>query len=431
MHDFDVGAISLSVPPASAVIQSYRPAVLVRNNGVHDALASGSLRIYSPAGLLIFTTEVYSGTIAPGETAPAQAVAYWTPPALGRYMFIAYVSCINDQYENNNSLAPCFVDVIPGEPLPPSAVPLHAAQHEEGGQDELNIDGLHGRATDSQTPLAHKTSHQVAGSDTLDLTGMLGVLGTPQPIADHHETHENSGGDELNVEGLYGVLENLQKPKVHANEAHDPNFSAKPHGNADHVPDFCPLDSGDMVSPSYLGTGATATGVFLSSDQEFKEVPITLLYANDTNLNLSDGDSHTIFTVVDDPRPDGTIFELLCHALLTSTMLGNTLTITVLAGVSALDLAPVVTHIIPITPGAINRNAICRSAIQILSGNCGGLGDGIDDMGLLPRSYLPTMALKALSQLGIHIRLTAKLTSAVASTICTLETAVLRRRLPD
>lgn len=238
MHDFDVGALSLSVPPASAVIQSYRPAVLVRNNGIHDALASGSLRIYGPAGLLIFTTEIYSGTIAPGETGPAQAISYWTPPALGRYMFIAYVNCINDQYEPNNNLAPVFVDVIPGEPTPPTPVAMHAAQHEEGGGDELNIDGLHGRATDAQTPLAHKTSHQVAGSDALDLTGLGGILRDGQPIADHHPSHENGGGDELSVEGLGGVLVNLQPPQVHDNSKHDPNYAAIPHNNSAHDPDY-------------------------------------------------------------------------------------------------------------------------------------------------------------------------------------------------
>jgi hypothetical protein len=278
MADFDVGALSLSSPPPSAVIQAYRPAVLVRNNGVHDALASGSLRIYSPAGLLIHTTEIYSGTLAPGETGPAQAVTYWTPPALGRYMVIAYVICANDQYEPNNNLAPVYVDVIPGEPEPPSVVPLHAAQHEEGGTDELNIDGLHGRATDAQTAIAHKASHQVAGSDMLDLTGMLGVLGTPQPIADHAQTHESTGGDRLNVDGLHGVLYNLQKPQVHANEAHDPNFATdaeldahkidttdvhEPATNLEHVankgePDGYPeLDEYGHIPPLRMGTWTT------------------------------------------------------------------------------------------------------------------------------------------------------------------------------
>jgi hypothetical protein len=188
MHDFDVGALSLSVPPASAVIQSYRPAVLVRNNGVHDALASGSLRIYGPAGLLIFTTEIYSATLAPGETGPAQAITYWTPPGLGRYMFIAYVTCINDQFEPNNNLAPCFVDVIPGEPTPPTPVAVHAAQHEEGGGDELNIDGLPGLSATAQTPRPHVASHQSGGTDQLNVGGLAGELTQDQPTKIHSNT---------------------------------------------------------------------------------------------------------------------------------------------------------------------------------------------------------------------------------------------------
>jgi hypothetical protein len=225
MPDYDVGAINLSVPPASAVLQQYRPAVLVRNNGVHDALASGTLRIYGPAGLLIFTTEIYSGTIAPGNSEPAQATDYWTPPAIGRYQVIAYVSCPLDQYEPNNNLAPCFVNVTGAPPPPAPTVPLHAAQHEDGGSDELNADGLRGKLADAQTALAHKTSHQVAGSDTLDLTGMLGVLGTPQPIADHHLTHEHGGGDRLYVGGLNGQLADCQPALIHDNAKHDPNYT--------------------------------------------------------------------------------------------------------------------------------------------------------------------------------------------------------------
>jgi len=277
MPDYDVEAVSLSAPPSSAVLQPYRPAVLVRNNGVHDALAVGSLRIYSPAGLLIFTTALYSGVIAPGETKPAQAIDYWTPPALGRYMAIAYVSCINDQNPTNDNLAPCFVQVIAGPPTPPTPVQMHASQHEEGGGDELNIDGLHGRATDAQTPLAHKASHQAAGADQLDVTGLPGILAQGQPIADHHTEHEDGGGDELNVDELSGVLKNLQKPKVHANEAHDPNYATadalSSHINDDHdvhtladnleqthnkgaVDGYCPLDENELVPDDNLPTVA-------------------------------------------------------------------------------------------------------------------------------------------------------------------------------
>ena len=238
MPDYDVGAVSLSVPPASAVIQPYRPAVLVKNFGVHDALAVGSLRIYGPAGLLIFTSELYSGVIGPGETKAAQTVDYWTPPALGRYMFIAHVSCINDQDPSNDNLPPVFVQIIPGPPAPPTPVQAHAAQHEEGGGDEIIIDGLHGRAADAQDARAHKTSHQAGGDDVINVTGLPGRLAEPQGLAEHHESHENHGGDELTVDGLVGVLYNLQKPQIHANEAHSPNYAKTGHGNEEHVPDF-------------------------------------------------------------------------------------------------------------------------------------------------------------------------------------------------
>ena len=274
MPDYDVGAVSLSVPPASAVIQPYRPAVLVRNYGVHDALAVGSIRIYDPAGLLIFTSELYSGVIAPGETGPAQAVTYWTPPALGKFMFIAYTSCINDQNSSNDNLPPVFVQIIPGPPEPPTPVMMHASQHEEGGGDEIIIDGLHGRAADPQDARAHKNSHQVAGADSLNVTGLPGILAERQPIAEHHEEHEDHGADELNVSGLMGVLSNLQKPQIHANEAHNPNYATSTelsthlsdthdvHPSADNLEQrnqkgnkngYCPLDDQAMVPAANLG----------------------------------------------------------------------------------------------------------------------------------------------------------------------------------
>ena len=234
MPDYDVGVVALSSPPPSAAITAYRPAVSVRNNGIHDALAVGSLRIYS-AGLVIFTTELYSATISPGNTDDALAVDYWTPLAVGRYMVLADVTCTNDQLETNNHLPPTWITVGPQPPPPAPEVPLHAAQHEDGGPDEVIIDGLHGRTADPQTALAHKTSHQAAGADALDLTGLHGVLADGQPIADHHATHEDGGTDQLNVDGLHGQLFNVQKPDVHDNSAHDPNYSVNKHGSADHT----------------------------------------------------------------------------------------------------------------------------------------------------------------------------------------------------
>jgi hypothetical protein len=235
--DYDVGILALTTPPASAVLTPYRPAVSVRNYGIHDALASGILRIYS-AGRLIFTTELYSATIPPGETRDALGTDYWTPPAEGHYEIIADVSCPLDQVEQNNHLGPTPIDVTGEPPPPPTPVAPHASQHEDGGADEVIVDGLHGLLAEAQTPKAHKDSHAAGGSDELNLSGLHGVLADGQPIADHHETHEDGGSDELNVDDLHGVLYNKQKPETHGNEAHDPNFAGKPHGNESHDPDM-------------------------------------------------------------------------------------------------------------------------------------------------------------------------------------------------
>ena len=286
MHDYDVGVVALTSPPPLAVLTAYRPAVSVRNNGIHPALAAGTLRIYK-AGLLIYTTEIYSGTIAPGDTQPAQAIDYWTPPALGQYMVIATVTCDKDQYEPNNNLAPTWITVGSQPPPPPPTVPLHAAQHEEDGTDEIIIDGLRGRAADPQLALAHKTSHQAGGADALDVTGLTGILATGQPIADHHETHENHGDDELNVDDLSGELHNLQKPKIHGNESHDPNYATDAdfdahktattaHDNRrDVAGGFCGLDSAAEVPSGRLAPVPTVHGNhFLKVGKTWEEAQV-------------------------------------------------------------------------------------------------------------------------------------------------------------
>lgn len=186
--DYDIGVIGLSSPPASAVQTSYRPAISVRNNGIHDAIASGYLRIYS-AGLLIFETEVYSGTLAPGASGTADGVDYWTPPAEGSYMVQGYVSTPLDQVEPNNNLNPTTIDVKGGPVPPPPTVPLHAAQHEEGGTDPINVDGLPGVLADRQTAANHAAQHQAGGADTMNVSGLAGVLGDPQTPISHGNAH--------------------------------------------------------------------------------------------------------------------------------------------------------------------------------------------------------------------------------------------------
>jgi len=190
MADYDVGVLALVVPATSGPKSTYRPAVSVRNNGIHDALASGYLRIYS-AGLLVFESELYSGTITPGNTGNAQTVGYWTPTEEGQYTVHAYLTTPLDQVESNNMLAPVTITITGEEPPVPPVVAAHASQHEEGGTDELSIDGLPGRAADPQTALAHAAAHQAGGSDALNVGSLQGILAQDQPAQVHSNTRHN------------------------------------------------------------------------------------------------------------------------------------------------------------------------------------------------------------------------------------------------
>jgi hypothetical protein len=190
MADYDVGVLALVVPATSGPMTTYRPAVSVRNNGIHDALASGYLRIYA-AGLLVFESELYSGTITPGNTGNAQAIDYWAPETEGNYEVHAYLSTPLDQVETNNMLGPITITITGVEPPTPPVVTAHAAQHEEGGDDEISIDGLKGRTADPQDALAHAASHQAGGADALNVGSLLGILAQDQPAQAHSNTRHS------------------------------------------------------------------------------------------------------------------------------------------------------------------------------------------------------------------------------------------------
>ena len=301
MADYDVGAVSLSVPPASAVVTSYRPAVLVRNNGLHPALAVGTIRIYT-AGSVIFSSDIYSATIQPGATAPAQADKYWTPAAVGQYMVIAYVTCDKDQVEPNNSLAPVIVNVTNAAPPPPPTVTIHAAQHEEGGTDELNIDGLPGQTKETQLPSPHAADHEAAGADVLNVAGLAGVLLENQPpkshaathapngsdpIGDfnpgsHHAQHENDGSDEISLTGLSGVTASPQVAIVHNDDRH--NVAYEKPINKDTPGGYPGLDSGALIRPASLSPVAqshlSTRGIRYLDDSQGWRVPFPEIHAS-------------------------------------------------------------------------------------------------------------------------------------------------------
>ncbi len=91
----------------------------------------------------------------------------------------------------------------------------HHGVHQNGGGDEINVNGLSGLLADAQTPLDHASEHQNGGSDELNVNGLNGVLAQPQTPVNHHVTHQNGGSDELNVTGLSGLLADPQTPAAH------------------------------------------------------------------------------------------------------------------------------------------------------------------------------------------------------------------------
>lgn len=196
MADYDVAAVGLSVPANPSPLDTYRPAISVKNNGLYDAIATGTISIYK-AGLLVFSAAVTSGTINPGETGLALAASEWTPDEEADYVIYGYVTTDKDQVEPNNNLQPSTVTISGAPPPPPVVVPAHAQQHQDGGSDELSVEGLPGKLADDQTAEAHVASHQVGGSD------------------------------QLSLDGLSGQAAEAQRADVHGNEAHSPDMASQ------------------------------------------------------------------------------------------------------------------------------------------------------------------------------------------------------------
>lgn len=92
----------------------------------------------------------------------------------------------------------------------------HAASHQNGGADEINVGGLSGLLADDQNPLPHASTHENGGADEINVAGLSGVLADPQPPAGHAVSHQNGGSDEINVAGLSGLLGDPQTPLGHA-----------------------------------------------------------------------------------------------------------------------------------------------------------------------------------------------------------------------
>lgn len=96
-----------------------------------------------------------------------------------------------------------------------SATPTaHKATHQDGGSDQISIQGLLGVLSQEQlsswlgvsgkptafSPTAHKTSHQKNGSDELDVTGLIGTGGASIKYGTF--THDSSSTGTQQITGL-------------------------------------------------------------------------------------------------------------------------------------------------------------------------------------------------------------------------------------
>ena len=146
----------------------------------------------------------------------------------------------------------------------------HAASHENGGSDEINVAGLSGVLADPQTPAAHATTHAETTGQTADdhhpqvhdLAGAdhnaatlaelnakvsdapLDDSSATRPPSAHASDHENAGGDEISVAGLSGVLADAQTPASHAfaGAEHSASLLAAVNGK---ISDATLIDTGD------------------------------------------------------------------------------------------------------------------------------------------------------------------------------------------
>jgi hypothetical protein len=78
----------------------------------------------------------------------------------------------------------------------------HGTTHQNGGSDELNVEGLSGDLADAQDPKSHSTTHENGGGDELAVDGLSGDLADAQDPKAHASTHSDGGADEITVENL-------------------------------------------------------------------------------------------------------------------------------------------------------------------------------------------------------------------------------------
>lgn len=306
MADIDVGVLYLAVPPQTAPKTTYSPAVRVRNNGIHARVASGYIRVYDKdTGLLVHSFGVVSPELDPGQEGNAVASTTWdlTEAVVGKqYVVSGWCSCAGDMDPSNNVLDSSIITVAETPPPPPPPVEPHASQHEDGGDDQINLDGLHGQPADPQPYANHAAKHMTDGDDQISIAGLAGQAADPQIPTSHgnerhvvpfatsselgsHEADTNTHEVAENLEqtankgraGGYPELDGDSKvpvaqlpevpPTVHGAELHDSSVEAI--ANKGVANGYVGLDADAFVDPLRLAPDPSSV-LFLRGDRKWE-----------------------------------------------------------------------------------------------------------------------------------------------------------------
>lgn len=216
MADIDTKVLYLETPSVSAPPAAYTIGVRMKNVGVVDRATYGYVNVHRVStGLLEHTFQMAGAVMEPDEEKQAFADSTWDlreeDPGT-EFILSGAITCDGDMVPANNILNPTTVTVTDEPPPPPPPVASHASQHEDGGSDELNLEGLHGVPAD------------------------------PIPYASHASKHESGGDDQVSVEGLPGALASPQIPSDHGNERHVEEFLFASE-LANHIADATPHDA--------------------------------------------------------------------------------------------------------------------------------------------------------------------------------------------
>lgn len=203
MADIDTRVLYLETPSVSAPPAAYTIGVRMKNVGIHNRATGGYVQVHRVStGLLEKTYSMVSAVIEPDEEKQAFSTETWDlreeDPGT-EFIVSGMITSDGDTDPSNDILNPTTVTVVDEPPPPPPPVAAHVTMHEDGGSDELNLEGLHGTPADPQEFAPHAAKHMTGGDDEMDVSGLDGALLDPQIPTDH--------GNERHVEDFALVSE--------------------------------------------------------------------------------------------------------------------------------------------------------------------------------------------------------------------------------